>query len=271
MSNKTEAWVWHDAATENLNLRDFVVLLALADIADDDGFVRFAKRKPHGRRRDDLTAEEQERLGDQKALAKKAHMSIATFRRATHDLESLGLLEISRATATAVNEYRVLMTTAQPDLWITPSTTAQSERSHRSPGERSHRSAVSDQRDVINIQISQSSTEVTTEAREVVPASTTDHDHDQPRPARGNIFKRLLGGPQVDYPAISAEIRTRFPELRDEAGLDDVLDQLAGEILRKAPYRVEWPTAYVLRVLLDDQPWTDRLFHSFDLGGERVF
>lgn len=118
MSVKVTNWVWHDPRTEHLKGNTAMALLALADIADDDGHVVFARGKSRS----------------QAALAKKARMSVATFRRVTEALEDEGLLEMSRETQTSEKEYRILVT-------------AQSERSDLSgqvvENERSHRSRVS--------------------------------------------------------------------------------------------------------------------------------
>lgn len=115
MSVKVTNWVWHDPRTEHLRGNTAMALLALADIADDDGHVVFAR----GRSR------------SQAALAKKARMSVATFRRVTSTLADEGLLEISRETQTSENEYRILVT-AQSERSDLSGQTVQDERSHRS-------------------------------------------------------------------------------------------------------------------------------------------
>ncbi|MGF3055639.1 hypothetical protein ACQUSW_03695 [Microbacterium sp. YY-01] len=93
-----------------------MAMLALADIADDDGHVVFAR----GRSR------------SQEALAAKARMSVATWRRVTEALVSDGLLEVSRASQTSENEYRILVT-AQPERSDLSGQNGDFERSHRSP------------------------------------------------------------------------------------------------------------------------------------------
>jgi hypothetical protein len=92
-----------------------MALLALADIADDDGHVVYAK----GAKR------------SQESLAKKARMSVATFRRVTQDLAEQGFLEITRESPRSENEYRV-MVTAQSERSQVSGQTVENERSERS-------------------------------------------------------------------------------------------------------------------------------------------
>lgn len=136
MSVKVTNWVWHDASTQHLRGNAFTALLALADIADDDGHVVYAK----GAKR------------TQEALAKKARMSVATFRRMTNELAAQGLLDVNRVSQRTENEYRVTMTaqsdrpetvTAQVERSQMSGQGAQIERSERSPGERSSASTPS--------------------------------------------------------------------------------------------------------------------------------
>lgn len=142
MSVKVTNWVWHDQRTAHVRGNAAMALLALADIADDDGHVVFAR----GRSR------------SQTALAKKARMSVATFRRVTKELEAQGLLWSDRETQTVEKEYRILLT-------------AQSERSDVSAqidqSERSHRSRVSGHTSLIR-------TDVTTDVSEVADAPLRD-------------------------------------------------------------------------------------------------
>lgn len=87
-------WAWHDPATEHLRGNAAMALLALADIADDEGYVVYAR----GSKR------------SQEALARKARMSVATFRRMTADLVEQGFLEVTRESPRSENEYRVIVT-----------------------------------------------------------------------------------------------------------------------------------------------------------------
>lgn len=120
MSVKVTNWVWHDQHTMHLRGNAFTALMALADIADDDGNVIYAK----GEKR------------SQAALARKARMSVATFRRMTDALATQGLLEVTRESQRTENAYRILMT-AQVERSVVSGHDAQIERSERSLGERS--------------------------------------------------------------------------------------------------------------------------------------
>ena len=114
MSVKVSSWVWQDKSTQDLKGSQMVVLLALADIANDDGEVTFIRKGE----------------GDQKALAKKARVSVASFRRLTQSLEELGLLEVSRENQTSPNRYRIVMTAQNERLQVSGQS-AQDERSQR--------------------------------------------------------------------------------------------------------------------------------------------
>ncbi|GGH34011.1 helix-turn-helix domain-containing protein [Microbacterium album] len=123
MSVKVTNLVWHSEQAAHLKGNAFVAMLALADIADDEGHVVFAR----------------EAKRSQEELARKARMSVATFRRATQDLAEQGLLEISRESQRAVNDYRILLT-AQIERSEVSGHSAQGERSERSSSERSNSS-----------------------------------------------------------------------------------------------------------------------------------
>lgn len=120
MSTKLTTWVWHGERTAELRGNAFVALLALADVANDDGHVIYAT----GAKK------------TQEGLAKKSRMAVATFRRMTNELVALGLLEVTRESQRSENEYRVLMT-AQSERSGLSGQTVPDERSERSPGERS--------------------------------------------------------------------------------------------------------------------------------------
>lgn len=117
MSTKVSNWVWHSEATKTLKAGEMLVMLALADIANDDGLVIFVSDRAKD--------------GEQAALAAKCRMSVATFRRQTHHLQELGLLSIGRESPTSRNIYR-LNPTAQSERSPVSDRTAQDERSHRS-------------------------------------------------------------------------------------------------------------------------------------------
>lgn len=115
MSVRIMNWAWHDPATQHLRGNAAMALLALADIADDEGHVVYAK----GAKR------------SQEALARKARMSVATFRRVTSDLVEQGFLEVTRESHRSENEYRVIVT-AQVERSQVSGQTVEIERSERS-------------------------------------------------------------------------------------------------------------------------------------------
>jgi len=109
---------------------ELLALLALADIANDEGVVTYAKPEQ----------------ANQRALAEKARMSVATFRRQTDALQEHGLLEVSRDHPMGVNRYRLLLGAQFERSALT------GERSSAHSYERSERSTVSDRRDVVDVQ-----------------------------------------------------------------------------------------------------------------------
>jgi hypothetical protein len=117
MSVKVSTWVWHDEATRDLKIGQMLVLLALADIANDDGDVVFVSDK--------------KRDGEQAALARKARMSVASFRRLTQQLVDEGLLSIARASQTSPNTYRIRLTAQSERLGVSGQIVVD-ERSERS-------------------------------------------------------------------------------------------------------------------------------------------
>jgi hypothetical protein len=127
VSVKVVTWAWHDERTSQLRGNVMLALLALADIADDDGHCVFAKKGSRS----------------QLVLAKKARMSVATFRRATQELQLLELLEVTRESAQSENAYRILCT-AQSERSGVSGVSAQSEQSQRS-------TVSAQKRDVLNV------------------------------------------------------------------------------------------------------------------------
>jgi hypothetical protein len=111
VSVKVSSWVWHETPEEVKGNR-LIALLALADIADDDGFCRFA---------DDTS---------QAALASKSRMAVSTFREVTDWLEEQGYLESERASQTSRKEYRIILS-AGIRRSESGGHTAGSRRSHR--------------------------------------------------------------------------------------------------------------------------------------------
>lgn len=167
MSVKVSTWAWHDEATTGLKIGPMLVLLALADIANDEGDVVFVSH----RKKD----------GEQAALARKCHMSVASFRRITAELAERGFLTISRESKTSPNQYRV-------------NVTAQFERSpvsgHTAQVERSERSAVSAHRDVLRIDV--------TTADEGPSSKRGSRLSAEWRPAPGEVAYAVEHAPSID-------------------------------------------------------------------------
>lgn len=102
MSVKVSSWVWHDERAAAVKGNELLALLALADVADDEGQCRFFESRENA---------------TQVALAAKARMSLSTFFRATKGLQERGLLTVVRSSRSGTNEYRiVLASTGQIDL-----------------------------------------------------------------------------------------------------------------------------------------------------------
>lgn len=99
MSVKVSSWAWHEAS-DSISGNDLVVLLALADIANDEGLCVFVKSK------DEAT---------QGALAKKSRVSRRTFQRCIEHLVELGVVEVVRGSQHVPNTYRVLIQGGQSD------------------------------------------------------------------------------------------------------------------------------------------------------------
>jgi hypothetical protein len=165
MSVKASTWVWHtmprtftiNGALIRLTHRDLVVLLALADISDDDGRVSYGSAE-------DRT---------QPILAAKCSVSVKTFYTATKRLQGLGLLTLG---------YDRLVRTYRLELGITADSVytvgksdllAESEDlTDRGESYRLHRSTVTDvKEDVLTFDddLSDQFPKVTTEGSPQVP------------------------------------------------------------------------------------------------------
>ena len=94
MSVKVSSWVWHGDETASLSGNEMILLLALADVADDNGRCRFMTDD------DDLT------YG---GLARKARVDRRTIERLIPRLRGRGLLEHERGTKTRPNEFTILV------------------------------------------------------------------------------------------------------------------------------------------------------------------
>lgn len=98
MSVKVSSWVWHDVATGELAGNELVLLLSLADVADDNGRCRFLADET------DLTYA---------ALARKARVSRSTVIRMVAKLREQGLVEHVPGVKGRPNEFRVVVPWAQ--------------------------------------------------------------------------------------------------------------------------------------------------------------
>ncbi len=118
MSVKVMTWVWHDGRTSGLRGNQMLAMLALADVADDDGNCVFVR----------------EDARSQAAMAAKARMSVATFRRVTAELAERGLLSVERPQHQGPNAYRIVMvgSSAQSERSPVSGASAQFERVQRS-------------------------------------------------------------------------------------------------------------------------------------------
>ncbi|MFE4469528.1 hypothetical protein ACFRFH_12005 [Leifsonia sp. NPDC056824] len=98
MSVKVSSWVWHDEATSGINGNEMILLLALADVADDNGRCRFV-------------AEEEGLTYD--ALAVKARVDRRTIERLIPRLRERGLVSHVRGSKVRPNEFAILVPWAQ--------------------------------------------------------------------------------------------------------------------------------------------------------------
>lgn len=98
MSVKVSSWVWHGEETADLAGNEMILLLALADVADDNGRCRFMTDD------DDLT------YG---GLARKARVDRRTIERLIPKLRMRGLLNHSKGTKSKPNEFTILVPWAQ--------------------------------------------------------------------------------------------------------------------------------------------------------------
>lgn len=92
MSVKVSSWVWHDDKTAGINGNEMILLLALADVADDNGRCRFLMDE------DDLTYE---------GLARKVRVDRRTIERLIPKLRARGLVVHTKGTRSAPNEFAI--------------------------------------------------------------------------------------------------------------------------------------------------------------------
>lgn len=93
MSVKVSSWVWHEA-TDEVNGNELILLLALADVADDFGRCRFVDEESA------LTYD---------SLARKVRVDRRTIERLIPKLRGRGLIEQVRGARGRPNEFRVVV------------------------------------------------------------------------------------------------------------------------------------------------------------------
>lgn len=94
MSVKVSSWVWHGDETSELAGNEMILMLALADVADDNGRCRYLADE------DDLSY-----VG----LASKARVDRRTIERLIPKLRSKGLLAMERGSKSRSNEFTILV------------------------------------------------------------------------------------------------------------------------------------------------------------------
>jgi DNA-binding Lrp family transcriptional regulator len=233
MSVKVSAWVWHDCPSQINGVaiagRELVVLLALADISDDDGRCTYGKEADR----------------KQAALAAKTRLSESTFRRAIRRLEESTVITIDQVGL--MNEYTINMAsvqdpetpTGQSDLLVTPDSEAVDEDAI-AQSDRYYRSTVTGHKDVnVKETYTQSSDATHVKARE----EKSDDDQSHPRPTPAAIRHRKVG---IDWPTVLRMVPafTHFAP--------DDLHAIGAEILGRAKSAVVDETAYVARALHND-------------------
>lgn len=92
MSVKVSSWVWHGDETKDLAGNEMILMLALADVADDSGRCRF------------LAEDEDLSYG---SLSVKARVSRSTLIRLLAKLRETGLIEQTRGVKGRPNEFRI--------------------------------------------------------------------------------------------------------------------------------------------------------------------
>jgi hypothetical protein len=240
MSVKISSWVWHDcpAIVNGVRIvgRELIVLLALADISDDNG------RCVYG--------DKEERR--QEVLAAKARLSVSTFRRVIRRLEESKVITIEKDGL--MNLYKIQTdvegddetTTGQIDLLISADSAAD-DGTEMSDFDRYYRSTVTGHKDV-NVKeiINQSSAPAQVNAS---PAKSDDSIPHRPTPAD---LPRRAG---IDWTTVivSCPLFTYVEPT--------VLESIGAEILGRSGAKVLDPTAYVTKALTNDPfEWQQQAF-----------
>ncbi|KQQ22560.1 hypothetical protein ASF48_05085 [Rathayibacter sp. Leaf299] len=98
MSVKVSSWVWHDHGGVQLNATELLVLIALADVADDNGRCVYYSSEAEN---------------SQAAWSEKCCVSVRTFIRTVRSLIDSELVSVTRQERTGTNDYRVLVPWAE--------------------------------------------------------------------------------------------------------------------------------------------------------------
>jgi hypothetical protein len=98
VSVKVSSWVWHDHGGVQLNATELLVLIALADVADDNGRCVYYSSEAEN---------------SQAAWSEKCCVSVRTFIRTVRSLIDSGLVSVTRQERTGTNDYRVLVPWAE--------------------------------------------------------------------------------------------------------------------------------------------------------------
>lgn len=115
MSVKVSSWVWHGEETSHLAGNEMILMLALADVADDNGRCRYLADD------DDLTYD---------GLARKVRVDRRTIERLIPKLRKEGLLSMQRGSKTRPNEFTIVVP------WVSAPTdnlSGNAEGIHRQP------------------------------------------------------------------------------------------------------------------------------------------
>lgn len=232
MSVRVSSWVWHECPTLVNGVaiagRELVVLLALADISDDEGVCTYGA--PSERK--------------QGALAAKTRLSESTFRRTIRRLEEAKVVKVEKDGL--MNEYRIQMdvvqdATGQSDLLVTPEIEPV-DNSEMGNSDRYYRSAVTGHKDVIRKDLTTSSSSTHVKARE----AKSDDDQNSSRPTPMAIRHHKAG---IDWSTVLVKV----PAFKYFA--PDDLHTIGAEILeraRRAGTNVVDETSYVAQALFND-------------------
>lgn len=94
MSVKVSSWVWHGDETSDLAGNEMILMLALADVADDNGRCRYLADD------DDLSYD---------GLARKVRVDRRTIERLIPKLRKEGLLSMQRGSKSRPNEFTIVV------------------------------------------------------------------------------------------------------------------------------------------------------------------